>query len=151
MENSKIVKNKDHNTEFLNKKKLRLDHVIKKHKEESFSTRNNNKIKNEESSESPSDSELEDDVENYKNIISGKININNLISYNRKIQDLKEKEKKQTNLDEEKLRKINLKNLINKTHSLGFLPQPQFHQKDKSNSNRFLFTDDNVFYFYFFK
>lgn len=138
MENGDTIKN-----EFLNKKKLRLDDLIKKHKEELNRGNGKKKNKNESASGSDNSSDSDSEIQNYKNIISGKINVNNLISNKSKLKDLQEKEKIQSTLDEEKIQRTNLKHIMNRQQALGFLPKPVNRNENKSN-NRIYLGDEEV-------
>jgi len=119
---------------FLGRKKLRLNDLIKKYKDEPKKLK---KINTNSESNSNSNSDPDSEYENYKNIISGKINVNNLINDKNKIKELKEKEIKQSNLDEDKKHKSNLKYLMQKQHELGFLPKPLNNKNDNSINYKF--------------
>lgn len=136
MENENTIKN-----EFLNKKKLRLDELIKKYKEEPEREKNKKKKSNKSASDYY-DSDSDSEIENYKNIISGKINIANLTNKN-KMKDLQQKEKIQSIIDEEKIHKTNQKHLINRQQALGFLPKPVNKNENKS-FNRIYLGDEEV-------
>ena len=141
----------ENSNEYLNKKKFRLEDLIKNNNKSieiktklDKQTNKNNIIKNSDSS-----SESDEEIKNYKILISGKINVNNLLSNKNKLNELKDKEKLQAHLDNEKLKKINLKNILTKSHPLGFLPDPTKNYKNKSDSK--MIFDTAIVKLYFFK
>ncbi len=136
MENKNIgIKN-----DLLNKKKLRLDELIKRYKKEPKNEKKRNTIKE---SDSDLDSNSDSDIENYKNIISGKFNINNSIFNKNSLKELTDKEKIQSNLDEEKIKKTKLKHIKNRKQALGFLPDP-INNKIDNSLKRIPFDEGNV-------
>jgi len=125
------------NQDLISKKRFRLEDIISKNKNFGIE-------KKEKNSNSNSNSDSDSELDNYKNIISGKLNIEKLVSNRNKINDLMHKEKLQSTIDEEKLRKNNKKNYLQNKNNLSFLPNPENKNIDKSKINHLFYEEKDL-------